>query len=798
MPQSPRLRGLVSRRRRLAALAAVALAGLAPLVSPAVPVPARADAPASAAPNGAVGPGYWLVASDGGIFSFGSARFFGSTGAIHLNQPIVGMAATPTGAGYWLVATDGGIFSFGDAGFFGSTGAIRLNRPIVGMTPTPSGRGYWMVASDGGIFSFGDAGFFGSTGAIKLNQPIVGMAATPTGQGYWLVASDGGIFAFGDARFFGSTGAISLAKPITGMATTPGGSGYWLTASDGGVFAFGDAAYKGAAPERAARADRQIVAMVPMSTGGGYWQASASGEVLAFGDAPYFGGADAPARPVVGMTAVAGHGFYDSVVPNPLDTTTTTATAPAPFMGTPTIFSSAAAVTWGTPDQTVVDPEHPGRHILDNRGKPNYAQEVEALAEWNGRVYLGGIFTNIQDPNRNPANPPQPILTVLDTATGAPIPGSVFNANATAGYDPASHDVVHALVVDAPRHRLYVGGIFTHMGGQKISSLAAVDLETGLLDPTFKPPTPDAGVKSLALAGGRLYVGGDFLNVQTPTALVPRPQLMALDAATGALVDSFVPPTNYGGAFVGHTGAPTEDPTLNGLPFAIAVPDDGRTVWVGGDFLHWGTTPANDTKHQHGGLIVLDAATGALTPWQPTEKYPVFDLTVWPGDWKTVLTATGGPGGSVQSYLMNASPTKGTSPQWTGRTDGDATGVVATTQRVYLVGHYDHFVPDPQDPCLQLTLQPNGNYGISCPAGSPNRHLAAFYAQGGVDANGKPTGIAQVDPTFTAQSDTPEGPTTALIGAHNLYIAGNFQLTSDTPGANFRRQPGFAQFPAIG
>ena len=54
-----------------------------------------------------------LVARDGGIFSFGDARFRGSTGAIHLNQPIVGMAATPSGAGYWLVARDGGIFSFG-------------------------------------------------------------------------------------------------------------------------------------------------------------------------------------------------------------------------------------------------------------------------------------------------------------------------------------------------------------------------------------------------------------------------------------------------------------------------------------------------------------------------------------------------------------------------------------------------------------------------------------------------------------------------------------------------------------
>ena len=81
------------------------------------------------------------------------------------------MASTPTGGGYWLVASDGGIFTFGDARFFGSTGAVALNHPIVGMASTPSGGGYWLVASDGGIFSFGDAGFFGSTGAVALNQP---------------------------------------------------------------------------------------------------------------------------------------------------------------------------------------------------------------------------------------------------------------------------------------------------------------------------------------------------------------------------------------------------------------------------------------------------------------------------------------------------------------------------------------------------------------------------------------------------------------------------------------------------
>ena len=165
--------------------------------------------------------GYWMAGSDGGIFAFGNAGYFGSTGAMTLNQPIVSMAATSDGRGYWLVASDGGIFAFGDAGFFGSTGAMALNKPIVGMAVTPDGRGYWLVASDGGIFAFGDAGFLGSTGAMTLNKPIVGMATTRDGGGYWLVASDGGIFSFGDATFLGSTGAMTLNRPIVGLATTP-------------------------------------------------------------------------------------------------------------------------------------------------------------------------------------------------------------------------------------------------------------------------------------------------------------------------------------------------------------------------------------------------------------------------------------------------------------------------------------------------------------------------------------------------------------------------------------------------
>jgi hypothetical protein len=128
------------------------------------------------------------------------------------------MAATPDGDGYWLVASDGGIFSFGDAQFNGSTGALHLNKPIVGMAATPDGDGYWLVASDGGIFSFGDAQFYGSTGALALNEPIVGMASMPDGGGYWFSAADGGLFNFGTAPFYGS-GTSSGIGQVVGMAT---------------------------------------------------------------------------------------------------------------------------------------------------------------------------------------------------------------------------------------------------------------------------------------------------------------------------------------------------------------------------------------------------------------------------------------------------------------------------------------------------------------------------------------------------------------------------------------------------
>jgi hypothetical protein len=183
----------------------------------------------------------WVVSPTGSIYTENGysgppAYHYGDAANLPLNKPIVGMSPTSTGQGYWLVASDGGIFTYGDARFLGSTGAMRLNKPITGMSVTPSGNGYWLVASDGGIFTFGDARFLGSTGNIRLNRPITGMTATVSGNGYWMVADDGGIFTFGDAPFRGSTGSQKLSAPIAGMI--PRGAGYILIGQDGQLYPF--------------------------------------------------------------------------------------------------------------------------------------------------------------------------------------------------------------------------------------------------------------------------------------------------------------------------------------------------------------------------------------------------------------------------------------------------------------------------------------------------------------------------------------------------------------------------------
>jgi subtilase family serine protease len=242
--------------------------------------------------------GYWLVGSDGGIFTFGSAQFYGSTGSLVLQRPVVGMTPTADKKGYWLVASDGGVFSFGDAGFYGSIPGLglnpagsglphSLNAPVVGIVPTSDGRGYFLVASDGGVFAFGDARFEGSCPGIGgCLGPVVSVVPDATGNGYWVVTRNGDVYTFGDAAYLG--GAAPSNAPVTSAVRTWDGRGYWILRGDGTVSAFGDAVGRGG-PTGSVGGLNPATAIFTDSDSGGYWVADALGAVFNFGDAPALG-----------------------------------------------------------------------------------------------------------------------------------------------------------------------------------------------------------------------------------------------------------------------------------------------------------------------------------------------------------------------------------------------------------------------------------------------------------------------------------------------------------------------------
>jgi hypothetical protein len=252
--------------------------------------------------------GYWEVASDGGIFSFGNAPFLGSMGGKHLNAPVVGMAIDQSALGYYEVASDGGIFTFGDAPFRGSMGGTHLNSPIVGMALDADTGGYWEVAADGGVFSF-DAPFLGSLGGTHLNSPIVGMAPAPFGHGYWLAAADGTVYPFGGAPNLGSA-TTSPSAPVVSIASDAE-DGYWLITGNGTLFPFGSAPNEGSTA--GLHLNKPIVGMAPGANfplGNpaptfGYWEVGADGGIFTFGTPGYYGsmGGAALNAPIVGIAS---------------------------------------------------------------------------------------------------------------------------------------------------------------------------------------------------------------------------------------------------------------------------------------------------------------------------------------------------------------------------------------------------------------------------------------------------------------------------------------------------------------
>jgi hypothetical protein len=135
-------------------------------------------------------------------------------------------SATRSGHGYWLVASDGGVFSFGDATFQGAGTSVRHGAAIVGMARSRSGFGYYLLAADGGVMAFGDARYAGS--AIDGQHLATSIAVPRNGRGYFVARTDGGVVGRGGAQSFAAPLDFNTAQhPVIGIAPS-GNRGAWL------------------------------------------------------------------------------------------------------------------------------------------------------------------------------------------------------------------------------------------------------------------------------------------------------------------------------------------------------------------------------------------------------------------------------------------------------------------------------------------------------------------------------------------------------------------------------------------
>ena len=143
-------------RRLVLAVLATALPLLAVVVAAALP----SAAPAPAGGEHRTTPAYWLVASDGGIFTFGGATVLRVDRRHGPQQAGRGHGrARPAAPGTGWSPPTAGSSPTATRSSTAAPGAWRSTSRSSGMAATPDGKGYWLVASDGGIFSYGDAQF---------------------------------------------------------------------------------------------------------------------------------------------------------------------------------------------------------------------------------------------------------------------------------------------------------------------------------------------------------------------------------------------------------------------------------------------------------------------------------------------------------------------------------------------------------------------------------------------------------------------------------------------------------------
>jgi hypothetical protein len=310
----------------------------------------------------------------------------------------------------------------------------------------------------------------------------------------------------------------------------------------------------------------------------------------------------------------------------------------------------------------------------------------------DGTVYVGGSFTTF-------CGQPRSALAAIDS-NGNLLP---WDPNVNIG----GYINVGAMAVSGST--VYVGGVFTSVGGQSRNNLAALDATTGLAtswDPN--PNSSDFGTTALTVDGSNVYVSGDFTTIGGQS----RNNIAAIDSTTG-LATIWNPNANnvsysivvsgstvytdgefnnIGGQSRNHiaaldatTGLATSwNPGSSAsISFLRAIAVSGSTVYVGG-FMN---SIGGQTRR---GIAALDATTGLATSWNPNagSGKVIFGLAVSGSTVYTVGNFTS-IGGQSRNRIAALATSNGVSTPWNPNANGsNTTAIVATSSKVYVGGDF--------------------------------------------------------------------------------------------------------------
>ena len=144
---------------------------------------------------------------------------------------------------------------------------------------------------------------------------------------------------------------------------------------------------------------------------------------------------------------------------------------------------------------------------------PNASSDIYSIVISGNTIYVGGLFLSIGGASRNR-------IAALDATSG----------NATA-WDPNVNSPVYKIIA-LSGNTIYAGGDFTTAGSTPVTRnrLAAFDINTNTNNATTWNPNANERAAALASSTSAVYVGGLFTSLGGQT----RSRIAALDASTGA------------------------------------------------------------------------------------------------------------------------------------------------------------------------------------------------------------------------------------------------------------------------